>query len=137
MNLQQTLDNIKQQYNVLSVFDLNQWFSQPKNSAEQWLSEQLKTLWKQSYAPNQRLVFTLTSGDHYEDKSAKIGVALKNLQFWLNRVDISNFFIIILTNESDVDQVRVALQQISRDSVPVNVYEVDEPGMVKKIIPKK
>jgi MoaA/NifB/PqqE/SkfB family radical SAM enzyme len=137
MNLQQTLDNIKQQYDVLSVFDLNQWFNQFENSAEQWLSDQLKTLWKQSYENNQRLVFTLTSGDHYEDKSAKIGVALKNLQFWLNRVDISNYFIIILTNELDIDQVRVALQQLSRDPVAVNVYEVDEPRMFKKVIPRK
>lgn len=137
MNLQQTLDNIKQQYDVLSVFDLNQWFNQSENSAEQWLSDQLKTLWEQSYENNQRLVFTLTSGDHYEDKSAKIGVALKNLQFWLNRVDISNYFIIILTNEPDIDQVRVALQQISRDSVSVSVHEVDEPRMLKKIICRK
>ena len=46
MNLQQTLDNIKQQYEVLAVFDLNQWFDQPKNTAELWLSDQLKLLWK-------------------------------------------------------------------------------------------
>ena len=137
MNLQQTLDNIKQQYDVLSVFDLNQWFDQSENSAEQWLSDQLKLLWKPVYENNQRLVFTLTSGDHYENASAKIGVALKNIQFWLNRVDISNFFIIILTNEPEIDQVRNALQQISRDPVAVNVYEIDEPCDAKKIILRK
>jgi radical SAM protein with 4Fe4S-binding SPASM domain len=136
MNLQQSLDNVKQQYDVLSVFDLNQWFSQPDNSAEQWLSDQLKTLRKHSYEHNQRLIFTLTSGDHYETKSAKVGVALKNLQFYLNQVDISNFFIIILTNEPDIDQIIDALQQISHDPVPVNVYEVDEPRIAKKLILK-
>ena len=137
MNLQQTLDNIKQQYEVLAVFDLNQWFDQPKNTAELWLSDQLKLLWKPVYDNNQRLVFTLTSGDHYENASAKIGIVLKELQFWLNRVDISNFFVIILTNEPEIDSVRNALQQISRDQVAVQIYEIDESCTEKKIIPKE
>ena len=135
MNLQQTLDNLKQQYDVLSVFDLNHWFDQNDQPREQWLSDQLKSLWKESYQNNQRLVFTLTAGDHYEHDSSKLGIVLKNIQYWLNRVDISNFFVIILTNEPEVDQIQHALQQISRDPVKVNIVKIDEPIALKKIIP--
>ena len=133
MNLQQTLEDFKQRYNVLSVFDLNRWFDQPGQSQEQWLSDQLKLLWRDSYEPNQRLIFTLTAGDQYETESAEIGVVLKNIQFWLNRVDISNFFIIILTNEPNIDQIQNSLQQISRDTVNVNVHAIDEPYTHKKV----
>ena len=133
MNLQQTLEDFKQRYDILSVFDLNQWFDQPTHLQEQWLSDQLKLLWRESYEPTQRLVFTLTAGDQYENESAKIGVVLKNIQFWLNRVDISNFFIIILTNEPNIDQIQNSLQQLSHDTVNVSVHGIDEPYMHRKI----
>ena len=133
MNLQQTLDDLKQKYDVVSVFDLNQWFNQPIDPQEKWLFDQLKLLWREVYNPDQRLIFTLTAGDQYETESAKIGIVLKNIQFWLNQVDISNFFIIILTNEPNIDNIRNSLQQLSRDPVGVSVYAVDEPYTHKEI----
>ena len=134
MTLQEHLDTLNKQYNVLSVFDLNQWFEQPVADRERWLSDTLKTLHKEVYENNERLIFTLTCGDEYESETAKIGTALMNLQFWLNRVDISNFFIVVLTNEADVAEIREGLQTISRDPVDVNVYQVDTPLTGKKMV---
>lgn len=132
MTLQEHLDILNRQYEVLSVFDLNQWFDQPVNTREKWLADGLKSYWREAYSDNQRLIFTLTCGDEYEANDAKIGTALMNLQFWLNKVDISNFFVIILTNESDIESIRRGLQTLSRDPVNVNVYSVGKQLTNKK-----
>lgn len=134
MTLQQQIDKFKTQYEILSVFDLNQWFDQPVNDRELWLFDSLKHLRLDSYTNQQRLIFTLTCGDEYETPTAKIGTALVNLQYWLNRVDISNFFIIVLTNEPDLDQIRQGLSDISRDPVGINIYSIDDVLTQKKMV---
>jgi len=136
MTLQEHLDTLHKKYQVLSVFDLNQWFDQPIDNREKWLSDTLSGIWQQAYLPNQRLVFTLTCGDKYENSTAKIGTALINLQYWLNRVDISNFFVIILTNEADIEGIQSGLQVISKDPVPTNVYAITPALASKTIIPR-
>lgn len=134
ITLQQHLDELHRTHEVLTVFDLNAWFDQPVDDREKWLSNELSVVWKDSYADNERLIFTLTCGDEYETTTSKIGNALMNLQYWLNRVDISNFFVIILTNEPDIHKVKEGLQLISRDPVEVKVYSVDNKFVEKKII---
>lgn len=134
MTLHEYLNKLTEQYEVLSVFDLNQWFEQPLGSREKWLADNLQKIWREAYTDQQRLVFTLTCGDEYENKNSNLGTALLNLQFWLNRVDISNFFIIILTNEPDITKIQKELQTISRDPVSVNVFAIDAPVLPKKIV---
>jgi MoaA/NifB/PqqE/SkfB family radical SAM enzyme len=135
MTLQEHLDILYKNHQVLSVFDLNQWFDQPDDSREKWLSNALSGVWQETYSDNQRLVFTLTCGDEYKNNTAKIGVALINLQYWLNRVDISNFFVIILTNESDIEDIQSGLQIISKDPVKTNVYSITPTLTAKNIAP--
>jgi MoaA/NifB/PqqE/SkfB family radical SAM enzyme len=134
MTLQEHLLTLEKQYQVLSVFDLNQWFEQPLDDREKWLADSLRSLWKEAYSDSQRLIFTLTCGDEYENKEAKIGTALMNLQFWLNKVDVSNFFVIILTNEMDLEEIKTGLQLISRDPVEVNVHAIGDQLTTKKIV---
>lgn len=136
MTLQQQIDALDKKYELLCVFDLNPWFDKPVEVREKWLANSLRTVRRDEYQHDQRLIFTLTSGDEYKTQDSVIGSALINLQYWLNSIDISNFFVIILTNAGDVDKIKVALQQISRDPVEVNVYEVDGPKPKKKIVPK-
>lgn len=136
MTLQEHLDTLYKKHQVLSVFDLNHWFDQPLNDREKWLSESLSSVWQEAYTDNQRLIFTLTCGDEYENSTAKIGTALLHLQYWLNRVDISNFFIVILTNESDIESIQNGLQTISKDPVRTTVYSITPALTAKKIIPR-
>ena len=136
MTLQEHLDILYKNHQVLSVFDLNQWFDQPNGSREKWLSDALSGVWQEAYSDNQRLVFTLTCGDEYKNNTAKIGTALINLQYWLNRVDISNFFVIILTNESDIEDIQSGLQIISKDPVKTNVYSITPARTAKNIVPE-
>lgn len=134
MRLCEHIETLKAQYEVLSVFDLNQWFDKPLASREKWLNDNLKGLLREAYTGQQRLIFTLTCGDEYANKTAKLGSVLLNLQFWLNRVDISNFFVIVLTNEPNIKDIIQELQLISRDPVSINILKVDEPMQPKKIV---
>jgi radical SAM protein with 4Fe4S-binding SPASM domain len=132
--LEDKIFELDKQYEIISVFDLNQWFDRPVADREKWLSDTLNGLWREAYEDKQRLIFTLTCGDEYESQGAKIGTALMNLQFWLNRVDISNFFVIILTNEPEIHNICEGLQTISRDPVNVNVHGIGEPLKQKKMV---
>lgn len=136
MNLQKYLDTYSTKYDIISVFDLNQWYDQPINNREKWLSDQLKYFHKHTYNNNQRLIFTLTCGDEYENDTAEIGNALMNLQFWLNKVDISNFFIIVLTNEFDINKIKNGLKTISRDPVEIDINQITPILRSKKIVSK-
>ena len=133
MKLDEQIQSLKQQYEVVTVFNLNQWFDNPFASREKWLNDSLKGFWKESYTEQQRLVFTLTCGDEYANKTAKIGSVLLNLQYWINRVDISNFFVIVLTNEPNINDIIQELQTISKDPVSINIFAVDEPTHCKRI----
>lgn len=134
MKLDQKIQALQQQYEVLTVFDLNQWFDKSVDSRAEWLEDSLMVLFRESYTDQQRLVFTLTCGDEYTNKTAKLGSVLGNLQYLLNRVDISNFFIILLTNEPDIDGILTELKTISKDPISINIFAVDESMQPKKII---
>lgn len=130
MNIKQQIESLQQCYEIVSIFDLNLWYQQEHK--EKWLEKSLKKLWRESYNDNQRLVFTLTCGDEYANPAAKIGNILISLQFCLNQVDISNFFVIILTNEPNIDKIREGLQSVNKDSVQCHVVAVDDPIKEKK-----
>ena len=138
MNLNEALLELKEKYDVLNVCDLDQWGNQHIDFREQWLLTQLKSCYCPAYENNQRLVFTLIAGDFYEKESATLGVVLKSLQFWLNQIDISNYFVIVLTNEPEIDQIKHTLKQLSKDPVDITIISVSDACVTahKKIISK-
>jgi MoaA/NifB/PqqE/SkfB family radical SAM enzyme len=128
------IETLKQQYDIISTIDLDQWFIQPVDNREKWLRQSLKEIWQLKFNSNQRLIVTLTAGDEYENESADIGTAMMNLQYWLNKVDISNFFVIVLTNEPNIENIQKGLQKISRDPVSVKIESIGDIRTEKKLI---
>jgi hypothetical protein len=102
MTIEQTINNLKQQYNVLAVIDLDKWSQDNYDTAKTWLNDILIELRKDCFENNERIIFTLTK-DYYV-KNTKGGLVLKNLQVLLAEVDITNCFVIVLTTNDQLSK---------------------------------
>jgi MoaA/NifB/PqqE/SkfB family radical SAM enzyme len=120
MTLQQQLDQLQQLHEVLAVVDLDQWTNDHDISAS-WLKQTCSDLHRKAFENNQRLIFVQTQ-DWFADDDQKTGLVLKQLQQKLNSADISNFFVIVVTTNNDVDAQDLLLD--SQDPVPVQVINV-------------
>jgi organic radical activating enzyme len=103
MNAQQQIEHLKNHYDVLQVIDLGAWHSMTYANAQDWLRNQCQQAKQDRYEQNQRLVFVHQTGDFYV-KTQKIGLILRNLQIILNEYDITNSFVIVLSNNPDLQQ---------------------------------
>ena len=83
-------------HDIIAEIDLDHWHTLPYGQARQWLLEQCRTVYKDKYEVNQRIVFRLTLGDFYVQKQT-LGIILRNLQLTLNKLDISSNFVIIVS----------------------------------------
>jgi len=117
MNIQQQLEQLKQQYEVLDVIDLDSWTDNYEVSAA-WLRKRLQAVHRLEYTQEQRIAF-LHSRDYYVS-SKDSGLILRNLQIALNEVDISNFFAVVISTNPDLEKEIANLAEISSDPVPVN-----------------
>ena len=114
---------LAQQFEVLSVVDLDQWHTMDYETAQQWLISQCESLHRDQYQDNQRLVFQLTQGDYYVADS-RVGLILRNLQIVLNEVDISNFFVVFMSPNPNLMAELDIIRRISSDSVPITGVSV-------------
>lgn len=97
MTLEEKISEYKNKYNVVSLIDLDHWHTLKIYQRESWLRDTLQAVYRAEYQTNQRIVFTLTGCDN----SATI---LKNLQYWLFQIDITCFFVVLLTNDHNIKQ---------------------------------
>lgn len=120
MTVQQQLDQLQQLHEVLAVVDLDQWTNDHDISAS-WLKQTCRDLHRKTFENNQRLIFVQTQ-DWFADDNQKTGLVLKQLQQELNAADISNFFVIVVTTDNNVDVQDLLLG--SQDPVPVQIITV-------------
>jgi radical SAM protein with 4Fe4S-binding SPASM domain len=97
MTLEEKISEYKNKYDVISLIDLDQWHTLKIYQQESWLRDTLQAVHRDEYQKDQRIVFTLTGSDN----SATI---LKNLQYWLFRIDITCFFVVLLTDDPNIKQ---------------------------------
>ena len=116
MNIQQQLEQLKQQHQVLDVIDLGKWTDDYEASAD-WLRKTLLATHRLEYTQEQRIVF-LHSHDYYVEGKTT-GLILCNLQISLNEVDISNFFVTVISTNPDLEKELPKLIEISADPVPI------------------
>ena len=127
MNLQQKLNDIKSTYEVIETIDLDHWHDIKTFNRDSWLRNKLLSLHKEEFKPNQRIVFSLTASDEYESESSAVGIILKNLTYFLNSVDITNFFVILITNAPDVENIKSWMRDHSTDLTEITIEIVDDP----------
>ena len=126
MNLQQQLEELKNQYDIVAVIDLDQWHTLDYEIAQDWLKQQCQAIYKDNYEPNQRIVFVQQQGDIYI-KNESLGLILRNLQTTINEVDISNFFVTILSTNPRLQNELDSIKNISTDPVPVTGIVINGP----------
>lgn len=125
MTFQKQIDQLKTQYEILEVIELDQWHTMPYENAQSWLQSEFKKIHRDEYTNNQRVLFVQRSGDVYV-KNNSVGLILKNLQIIADEVDVSNFFIIVLSNNPELNQELEFVRKLSTDDVPVTGIYVDD-----------
>jgi MoaA/NifB/PqqE/SkfB family radical SAM enzyme len=85
------------------------------------LFSKLKKVHQHSYDNDQRLIFVIKK-DFYDGKEIS-GYLLKILQTMIRDIDISNFFVCVVTTNQNIKQeYQPVLENISQDSVPFHLF---------------
>ena len=122
MTLEEKITQLKSRYDVVAVIDLDPWHELPEYNKKPWLRETLSLVHQVYYSDNQRILFTTSQGDIYADDTSPAGQLLTQLQRRLNEIDISNFFVILLTNDVTMkDAYNSHYQDLSRDLIPITI----------------
>jgi radical SAM protein with 4Fe4S-binding SPASM domain len=133
MNIKEKLIELQQQYSVVAVIDLDAWHDLEEHKKKPWLRQTLESVYRPVYENNQRIIFTLTRGDVYTDDYSDTGLLLPEFQRRLDEIDISNFFVILVTNDATMlESYERMRKQISNNSVPFSIV-IYESAITTKI----
>ena len=130
MKLQEQLDKYSQLYDIINIINLDQWHDQRDYKKEPWLKEQLIKCHRNPYTENQRIICTLTQYD---------SIIIENLKYYLNQVDITNFFVVLLINSSELTAIRELFKLNNPDTTDPTVDSFSEsvsvtPEKTNKIV---
>ena len=113
-----TVDCLKQKFNIIDIINVDEYDSLLID-----LYVRLQKIHKDKYLTQERIVFVITK-DFYKNNQS--GIMLHSIQNMLNDIDISNFFVCIVTTNPDADQeYQHLLQNVSIDKVPLNLFVCD------------
>jgi radical SAM protein with 4Fe4S-binding SPASM domain len=118
MNYQETLYQLQQRYDVVGEIDLDIWNHDDYEGSQTWLESRCRELYRDFYAEEQRLVFKLINGDAYVGNE-NTGLIIRNLQIILNELNISNFFVVLISSNPNIEQELVYIKNISSDAFPI------------------
>lgn len=107
---------LQNDYKLVDIVDLDQW-PDHYDQAKKWLRQKLQSIHKDCFDSKERIIFKLTKD--YFVKTDTTGLILKNLQLLLNEVDISNFFVIVLSTNAELISELQQLNIMSQDAVAV------------------
>jgi MoaA/NifB/PqqE/SkfB family radical SAM enzyme len=134
MTQHEQIELLKKSHSIIAQIDLDEYFNLPLFKRLPWLEKQLQSVHKGAYQENERILLTLTQGDVYASSNDVAGLLITNLQQKLNSVDISNFFIILLTPDDPElkKSVNWTHKNISQDPVSITHVTYDSPTVLHK-----
>lgn len=123
------IDDISQKKQIVGIVDLNKCFLDKKfnSSALIEIKEELESLHKDSYDQDEIIILRYDIDDDF-------GELLRAIQSIINDIDISNFFVLIITGNPLMDKDMEALKQFSSDPVPMN-YTISTEKFTRIIYP--
>jgi MoaA/NifB/PqqE/SkfB family radical SAM enzyme len=138
MNITEKIQELRQTYEILHIVDLDPWHDMPFYQKSIWLQKQLKALYRPAFESNQRIVFTLSRGDVYKTADTIAGSLLTDFQAQLNAIDISNFFVILITNDDKFIPLahEWIKKNVSADPIPFT-HIVCDPTITQKSLGQK
>lgn len=120
MSIALRLQDLSAEFTVLGTMDLDTLDADYEISRQQ-ITEFCRSVYRVEYQDRERIIFTSTK-DYYDDDP--VGIRLRTVQRVINEIDISNFFVIVVSTNPDVEQEAKHLTSISSDSVGINaLYE--------------
>jgi radical SAM protein with 4Fe4S-binding SPASM domain len=118
------IDQLRQTYDIVGEVNLDHWHTLSYANARLWLMEQCENLHRAEYLPNQRVLFTHTTGDYYV-RSSNIGLITRNLQVIIDNLQISNWFVILCSTNPDTTKELSALAKNSLCQEPITAVLVE------------
>jgi len=118
MNQFEIIENLKTQYEVLCVInfdDLNDDYFEFYDALKQHCTK----MYSPVYKDNQRLIFCYTKEIYNAD--SKTGLKLSALQNIINDIDISNYFVTVVTTNQDANDEYSAIFSENIDKVKINI----------------
>ena len=127
MNLKQLRSKLTQDYTIVAEIDLTHWYTVLPHLRENWVHDILLKIHKDVYADSDRIVFRLDNAQAYNSKNILAADLLSSLQLQLNDVDISNFFVIIISNDSiELPKALKWVSSQSIDPVPITLMNYQD-----------
>jgi sulfatase maturation enzyme AslB (radical SAM superfamily) len=128
-NIQQTLQELSNQYQIVSIIDLDYWGDGDYESNKEKLLCSLQAVHQTTYDDNQRIVFTQSHEVTVNNQS----IVLSNLLLSLNEIDISAFFVIIVSTNPDIKTQVAELHRLSIDPVSTTAIVAQGDYFVKTL----
>ena len=117
-SINECLQDIHDQFEVLDQIRCDY---DDVESAKLDLYMRVKKNWREQFDPNQRIIFVLER-DFYNDHSPA-GSLLQAIQIIVQDIDISNFFVCIVSSNSNLmSEYSYVKQNISWDEIAFNCY---------------
>jgi len=111
-----------QKYQIVADVDLSPWCDLIGTRRTIWLDKMLQSVYRDCYEDNQRIVFQFLTADVYTTSDSKNGMFIQEFQSALNKVDISNFFVILVTSDATLKTAyEQNFQTLSSDTVPIKI----------------
>lgn len=116
----QTIDqcilDLRSKYRIVDVIDTGAY-----DTCSTDLYQRILKNYRHTYQDDERIVFVVTK-DYYK-KNSQHGIMLQSLQAMINDIDISNYFVCVITTNTQVQQeYEFVIKNISSDSVPFKLY---------------
>jgi organic radical activating enzyme len=125
------IDNLSSKYEILGQpIDLS-WFL--LNNGKTDIFNSLHSLYRPVFDSNQKILVIQPDNDLYSYPDNLASDSLIFLQECLQKIDISNWFVIVISGNTEIEKELVWLQKThSTDSCPINHVLVDTPFTKKK-----
>jgi len=107
---------LEKQYTVIDVVNCDVY---SPNSID--LLNRIKSNYRSEFSKDDRIILTITK-DYHKDQYPVM--MLQSIQTMLNEIDISNFFVCIVSTDPDIDSnYDWIAKNISTDAIPVHLYK--------------
>jgi len=107
---------LEKQYTVFDVVNCDVYLP---NSID--LFNRIKSNYRPEFSKDDRIILTITNDYHKDQHPAMM---LQSIQTMLNEIDISNFFVCIVSTDPDIDSnYEWVAKNISTDAIPVHLYK--------------
>lgn len=120
MTVDQCINDLSSQFNIKGIVNCDNY-----STSLIGLYKKIQELHQVSYQSTDRLIFIITK-DYYKN-NAHCGVVLQSLQAMLNDIDISNFFVCVISSNKKIQsEYQWILDNVSTDKVPINIFVSEE-----------